>query len=299
MYMHAADVRKERNILVPQHPTSKGRSIDSLSIAIHFGIWQANVCSQVTLTSIRRFCCILMSRQDIPDHRANMSHATLGSEAAQPQSCHDSFSSCSAMLPRLPLPALAVLRVLLWPLDAPPPPFEIGLLAFLAVPFEVGGGVGRSEEVDPKLSALSFLTLGGGRENMAFRAALALAFSSFSSAAFLAGSSAAFASAYCFHFLHPSKSISACIQPHSVTLRSIHMKLTGCGIQSALTINQKFNMLPLVKKSLHPAANASCLSLCRLLAVKATMMTGLLKRLRSGRASASPSGSPSLGVGPG
>jgi hypothetical protein len=31
-----------------------------------------------------------------------------------------------------------------------------------------------------------------------------------------------------------------------------------------------------VRKSLQPAANASCLSLCRLLAVKATMMTGLL-----------------------
>jgi hypothetical protein len=44
----------------------------------------------------------------------------------------------------------------------------------------------------------------------------------------LAGSSA-ISSAYFFHFLQPSKSIKACIHPHSVTLRSIHTKLTGCG----------------------------------------------------------------------
>ena len=37
--------------------------------------------------------------------------------------------------------------------------------------------------------------------------------------------------------------------------------------------------LTFVRKSLQPAANASCLSLCRLLAVKATMMTGLLEQL--------------------
>lgn len=34
----------------------------------------------------------------------------------------------------------------------------------------------------------------------------------------------------------------------------------------------------LVKKSLHPAARASCLSLCRELAVSATIMTGLLNK---------------------
>jgi hypothetical protein len=30
-----------------------------------------------------------------------------------------------------------------------------------------------------------------------------------------------------FHFLQPSKSISACMQPHSMTLRSSQTKLTG------------------------------------------------------------------------
>ena len=46
----------------------------------------------------------------------------------------------------------------------------------------------------------------------------------------------------------------------------------------------------LVRKSLHPAAKASCLSLCRLLAVRATMITGLLNKTVLGRLS-SPSGS--------
>ena len=45
-----------------------------------------------------------------------------------------------------------------------------------------------------------------------------------------------------------------------------------------------------VKKSLQPAARASCLSLCRLDAVSATMMTGDLKRMVLGSLS-SPSGS--------
>jgi len=31
-----------------------------------------------------------------------------------------------------------------------------------------------------------------------------------------------------FHFLQPSKSMSACIHPHSLTLRSSQTKLTGC-----------------------------------------------------------------------
>ena len=31
-----------------------------------------------------------------------------------------------------------------------------------------------------------------------------------------------------FHLRHPSKSISACMQPHSLTLRSSQTKLTGC-----------------------------------------------------------------------
>lgn len=53
--------------------------------------------------------------------------------------------------------------------------------------------------------------------------------------------------------------------------------------------------LTLVKKSLQPAARASCLSLCKLLAVNATMMTGLLNKLRSGKASASPTGHPFFG----
>lgn len=47
----------------------------------------------------------------------------------------------------------------------------------------------------------------------------------------------------------------------------------------------------LVRKSLHPAANASCLSLWRLLAVRATMMTGLLNSSVFIRRS-SPSGPP-------
>ncbi len=38
-----------------------------------------------------------------------------------------------------------------------------------------------------------------------------------------------------------------------------------------------WELCTLVRKSLQPAARASCLSLCRELAVKATMMTGLLK----------------------
>lgn len=37
--------------------------------------------------------------------------------------------------------------------------------------------------------------------------------------------------------------------------------------------------LTFVRKSLHPAARASCLSLCRELAVRATIITGLLNRL--------------------
>lgn len=41
----------------------------------------------------------------------------------------------------------------------------------------------------------------------------------------------------------------------------------------------------LVKKSLQPAANASCRSLCKLLAVNATMMTGLRNSERSGKVS--------------
>lgn len=31
-----------------------------------------------------------------------------------------------------------------------------------------------------------------------------------------------------FHFRHPSKSMRACMQPHSFTLRSSQTKLTGC-----------------------------------------------------------------------
>ena len=31
-----------------------------------------------------------------------------------------------------------------------------------------------------------------------------------------------------FHFRHPSKSMRACMQPHSLTLRSSQTKLTGC-----------------------------------------------------------------------
>lgn len=31
-----------------------------------------------------------------------------------------------------------------------------------------------------------------------------------------------------FHFLQPSKSIKACMQPHSMTFRSSQTKLTGC-----------------------------------------------------------------------
>jgi len=76
-----------------------------------------------------------------------------------------------------------------------------------------------------------------------------------------------------FHFRQPSKSIRACMHPHSMTLRSSHTKLTG-----------------FVKKSLQPAARASCLSLCRELAVRATIMTGLLNKIKFGNLS-SPSGS--------
>ena len=44
----------------------------------------------------------------------------------------------------------------------------------------------------------------------------------------------------------------------------------------------------LVKKSLHPAAKASCLSLCSELAVRATIMTGLLNKAVFIRLSSSP-----------
>ena len=50
------------------------------------------------------------------------------------------------------------------------------------------------------------------------------------------------------------------MQPHSLTFRSSQTKLTG-----------------FVKKSLQPAARASCRSDCREEAVSATMMTGDLK----------------------
>lgn len=60
-----------------------------------------------------------------------------------------------------------------------------------------------------------------------------------------------------FHWRHPSTSISACIQPHSMIFFSSHSKLTG-----------------LVKKSLHPADRAACRSDSCEEAVKATIITG-------------------------
>ncbi|RUS25390.1 hypothetical protein BC938DRAFT_472241 [Jimgerdemannia flammicorona] len=60
-----------------------------------------------------------------------------------------------------------------------------------------------------------------------------------------------------FHLRQPSKSIKACMQPHSMILRSNHSRLTG-----------------LVRKSLQPAARAACLSLSSEDAVSATMITG-------------------------
>src|SRR5271154_886594 len=67
-------------------------------------------------------------------------------------------------------------------------------------------------------------------------------------------------------------------------------KVYRLGIQTlALFLHQVLNWkcsLTFVKKSLHPAANASCLSLCRLLAVNATIITGLLNNSFS---SSSPS----------
>ena len=80
------------------------------------------------------------------------------------------------------------------------------------------------------------------------------------------------------------------MQPHSITLRVSHSKLTGWRRKEGnyiSTLNMVFYFImiwsdgivfrTLVKKSLQPAANASCRSLCKELAVNATMMTGLLK----------------------
>lgn len=68
----------------------------------------------------------------------------------------------------------------------------------------------------PKLALLAF-----------FFFAAALLFASFSLSADLSG---------CweksFHLRQPSKSISACMQPHSITLRSSQTKLTGFGVVS-------------------------------------------------------------------
>ena len=55
----------------------------------------------------------------------------------------------------------------------------------------------------------------------------------------------------------PSKSINACIHPHSIVFCSSHLRFTG-----------------LVKKSLQPAAKASDLSASEELAVNATIITG-------------------------
>lgn len=46
-------------------------------------------------------------------------------------------------------------------------------------------------------------------------------------AAFLAASSSSAFCEKCFHFLQPSKSISACMQPHSMTFLSNQTKFTG------------------------------------------------------------------------
>lgn len=46
-------------------------------------------------------------------------------------------------------------------------------------------------------------------------------------ACFLAASVFSFCSEIVFHCLHPAKSMRACIQPHSITLRSSQTKLTG------------------------------------------------------------------------
>ena len=61
----------------------------------------------------------------------------------------------------------------------------------------------------------------------------------------------------CFHIRQPSKSIRACIHPHSMIFFSSHSRLTG-----------------FVRKSLHPAARAACRSDSRDDAVNATMITG-------------------------
>ena len=44
----------------------------------------------------------------------------------------------------------------------------------------------------------------------------------------LVASAADISSALFFHVFHPSKSINACIQPHSVTFLSNQIKFTGC-----------------------------------------------------------------------
>lgn len=66
----------------------------------------------------------------------------------------------------------------------------------------------------------------------------------------------------------PSKSMSACMHPHSIVFCHSHLRLTG-----------------LTRKSLHPAASASVRSESADDAVSATMMTGNLKTLVSSASS--------------
>ena len=126
-----------------------------------------------------------------------------------------------SLLPSYPLPFTSMMLVL-----------PVALLTFVGL-----FGFPPAEAVDPPPTgpptcafSLSFDSLSfsflvfGGWLNMALSAA-------FWSALLSPFFDALFASSWAarpFHLRQPSKSIRACMQPHSVTLRSIQTKLTGC-----------------------------------------------------------------------